>query len=416
MAHGNAQLVIGVDTHAHRHVAVALDTLGRHLARASFAASDTGNARLLAWACQHGQPVAAGVEGTGSFGYRLARYLLAHGVAVREVNRPDRARRRRVGKNDPLDAEHAAWAELPGQANAIPKNRDGVVVELRCLVVARRSAVKARTQATNQLRALLVGCDDTIRIRLGRLRKQHLARACIRLRAAGPAQLALRSLGRRWLALDAEIGELDQEITGLVTRVAPRLLDRHSVGVHTAAQLLITAGDNPDRLASEAAFAALCGTSPVEASSGKTTRLRLNRGGDRQANTALWTIANTRLIHEPRTRAYGAKRTAQGKTRKEILRCLIGRVFLPRSAWSGSCSSVGVRGMASLPSRQTASLSSATPGAPRPADRLQGHARSKGRTMRHRQHGPRHPASEHAIESRSRRCSWDGTGPAPHTT
>jgi transposase len=322
MAHSTTQLVIGVDTHADRHVAVALDTLGRHLATASFTASDTGNARLLAWACQHGQPVAAGVEGTGSFGDRLARYLLAHGVAVREVNRPDRARRRRVGKNDPLDAEHAARAVLAGDASAIPKNRDGAVGELRCLVVARRSAVKARTQATNQLRALLVGCDDTIRTRLRPLRKQHLARACTRLRAAGPAQLALRSLGRRWLALDAEIRELDRETTGLVTRVAPRLLNRHSVGVHTAAQLLITAGDNPDRLASEAAFAALCGTSPVEASSGKTTRLRLNRGGDRQANTALWTIANTRLIHEPRTRAYGAKRTAEGKTRKEILRCL----------------------------------------------------------------------------------------------
>src|SRR5215216_3032997 len=134
MAPTTAQLVIGVDTHADRHVAVALDTLGRHLATASFAASDTGNARLLAWACQHGRPVAAGVEGTGSFGYRLPRYLLAHGVAVREVNRPDRARRRRVGKNDPLDAEHAARAVLAGDASAIPKNRDGVVGELRCLV------------------------------------------------------------------------------------------------------------------------------------------------------------------------------------------------------------------------------------------------------------------------------------------
>jgi transposase len=163
MTKTTTQLVIGVDTHADWHVAVAVDTLGRRLATASFAASDTGNARLLAWACQHGQPVAAGVEGTGSFGYRLARYLAAHGVAVREVNRPDRARRRRVGKNDPLDAEHAARAVLAGDANAIPKNRDGVVGELRCLVVARRSAVKARTQATNQLCALLVGCDDAIR-------------------------------------------------------------------------------------------------------------------------------------------------------------------------------------------------------------------------------------------------------------
>jgi hypothetical protein len=186
--------------------------------------------------------------------------------------------------------------------------------------------------------------------------------------------------------------------------------------VETAGQLLVTAGDNPQRLRSEPAFAMLCAAAPLPASSGKTQRHRLNRGGDRQANSALHLIVVTRMRIDQRTKDYVARRIAQGHSKPEIIRCLIGRVFLPRSAWSGSCSSVGVRGMASLPSRQTASLSSATPGAPRPADRLQGHARSKGRTMRHRQHGPRHPASEHAIESRSRRCSWDGTGPAPHMT
>jgi transposase len=315
-------LVLGVDTHRDLHVAVLLDRLGRKLATASFGTSDAANAALLAWTGRHGQVTMAGVEGTGSYGYRLARQLLAAGIHVVEVNRPDRARRRRKGKNDPVDAEAAARAALAGDATAIPKCRNGAVGELRALVMARRSAIKARTQATNQLRALLVDGDDELRGRLGPLSKHHLAHACADLDANGGAlQLALRSLGRRWLALHQEITDLDQAIT-TVTRIAPRLLAHHSVGVHTAARLLLTAGDNPTRLRSEAAFAALCGTSPVEASSGKTVRHRLNRGGDRAANNALWTIAFVRLIHDPRTRAYAAKRTAQGSSRKEILRCL----------------------------------------------------------------------------------------------
>jgi transposase len=204
----------------------------------------------------------------------------------------------------------------------VPKDRNGAVGELRALVVARRSAIKARTQATNQLRALLVDGDDELRSRLGPLRKAHLARACTQLAPSAGLRLALSSLGRRWLALAEEITGLDAAITNRVRRTAPRLLERHSVGVQTAAQLLITAGDNPDRLHSEAAFAAICGASPVQASSGKTTRHRLNRGGDRAANSALWTIANNRLMHDPRSRAYAAKRTALGNSRKEILRCV----------------------------------------------------------------------------------------------
>jgi transposase len=303
------QLVVGVDTHRDLHVAVLLDRLGRKLVTASFGTSDAANAALLAWTGRHGQVTMAGVEGTGSYGYRLAQQLLAAGIQVVEVNRPDRARRRRKGKNDPVDAEAAARAVLAGDATAIPKCRNGAVGELRALVMARRSAIKARTQATNQLRALLVDGDDELRGRLGPLRKHHLAHACADLHPDGGAlQLALRSLGRRWLALHQEITDLDQAITTTVTRIAPRLL--------------LTAGDNPTRLRSEAAFAALCGTSPVEASSGKTVRHRLNRGGDRAANNALWTIAFVRLIHDPRTRTYAAKRTAQGSSRKEILRCL----------------------------------------------------------------------------------------------
>ena len=318
-----AQLVLGIDTHRDLHVAVLLDRVGRKLATAYFDTTDAANAALLAWTRRHGQVTIAGVEGTGSYGYRLAQQLIAHGIQVVEVNRPDRTRRRRKGKSDPIDAEAAARAVLAGDATAIPKCRNGAVGQLRALVMARRSAIKARTQATNQLRALLVDTDDELRGRLGPLRKHRLAHACADLDPAGGVlHLALCSLGRRWLALHQEITDLDQAITTTVTRTAPRLLARHSVGVHTAARLLLTAGDNPTRLRSEAAFAALCGTSPVEASSGQTVRHRLNRGGDRAANNALWTIAFIRLIHDPRTRAYAAKRTAQGSSRKEILRCL----------------------------------------------------------------------------------------------
>ncbi|HEX6676593.1 MAG TPA: IS110 family transposase [Actinomycetes bacterium] len=316
------QLVLGVDTHKDVHVVVLLDRLGRHLAAASFGTTDAANAELVAWTRRYGQVSAAGVEGTGSYGYRLAQHLADQGISVVEVNRPDRARRRRKGKSDPVDAEAAARAVLAGDAHAVPKDRNGAVGELRALVVARRSAIKARTQATNQLRALLVDGDDELRGRLRPLRKAHLARACAQLAPTAGLQLAMGSLGRRWLALNDEITGLDAAITTTLKRTAPRLLSRHSVGVQTAAQLLITAGDNPGRLRSEAAFAAVCGASPVEASSGKTIRHRLNRGGDRAANSALWTIANNRLMHDPRSRAYAAKRTALGNSRKELLRCI----------------------------------------------------------------------------------------------
>jgi transposase len=316
------RLVLGVDSHKDVHVAVLLDRLGRYLATASFGTTDAANRDLVTWTQRYGQVTTAGVEGTGSYGYRLAQHLSSHGIDVVEVNRPDRARRRRKGKTDPVDAEAAARAVLAGDAHAVPKDRNGAVGELRALVVARRSAIKARTQATNQLRALLVDGDDELRGRLRPLRKAHLARACAQLAPAAGLKLALASLGHRWLALDGEITTLDAAITKTLRRTAPKLLERHSVGVQTATQLLITAGDNPDRLHSEAAFAAMCGASPVQASSGKTIRHRLNRGGDRAANSALWTIANNRLMHDPRSRAYAARRTALGNSRKEILRCV----------------------------------------------------------------------------------------------
>ena len=315
-------VTLGVDTHKDVHVAAILDDLGRLIGTAAFKADDRGGEGMLSWARRHGELQTAGVEGTGSYGYRLAILLSGAGVRVFEVNRPDRSRRRRKGKSDPVDAEAAARAVLAGDARAIPKNRQGPVGSLRGLVVARRSAVKARTQAFNQIHALLVTCDDATRRRLDSLPHRRLAGACARLRPTDGCRVGLRSLGRRWLGLDTEIRTLDGHITAIVEGVAPALLERHGLGVHSAAQLLVTAGDNPERLKGEGAFAALCGCTPVEASSGKTVRHRLNRGGDRAANNALWTIAHVRMVHDPRTRAYAERRTALGNSRNEILRML----------------------------------------------------------------------------------------------
>jgi transposase len=316
------ELVVGVDTHKDVHVAVVLDRLGRRLAVRQFPATDAGNSRLAGWLTGLGPVTDAGVEGTGCYGYRIARLLADRGVRVWEVNCPDRSRRRRKGKSDPVDAENAARAVLAGEATAIPKDRSGFVGELRLLLRTRRSAVKARTQAANQIKAFLVDGDDELRARLHGLRKKRFGRACAALEPTDALRRALAALGRRWLALDAEARELEDSITTLITAHAPRLLARHGVGPVSAAQLLITAGGNPGRLRGDAALAALCGASPVEASSGNTNRHRLNRGGDRAANNALWIIAHVRTISDPRTRAFIAKRTTTGNSRKEIMRML----------------------------------------------------------------------------------------------
>lgn len=320
--HKHGQSVLGIDTHKYIHVAVALDGLGRHQGMLAFAASDAGAEELLAWADAHGAPLTAGVEGTGSYGYQLTRALQAAGVTVLEVNRPDRANRRRKGKSDPVDAEAAARAVLAGQATAVPKNREGAVEALRALTIARNSAVKATTTASNQIKALLVGADQELRDRILVKSLLELATRCSQLSPVSGLHAALSSLGRRWLLLHQEVLELDTMIRAQVRRTAPKLIERPGVGIHSAAQLLITAGGNPERLHSDAAFAALCGVSPVQASSGQTHRHRLSRGGDRAANNALWTIANNRMIHDVRTRDFAERRQATGDSRNDTLRVL----------------------------------------------------------------------------------------------
>ncbi len=329
MTSDRAEVFGGVDTHKDAHVAAAVDAAGRLLGTAEFVASAEGYRRCLDWLDSFGPVARVGVEGTGSYGAGLARRLAAAGIDVAEVNRPNRQMRRRRGKTDTVDAEAAALAVLRGEASAQPKSGDGPVEAIRMLQSARRSAIKARTQAANQICGLAVTAPDPIKDRVGGLRTSQIIEVCVRLRPAahsGPvapaAALALRTLARRHKALTAEIAELDCELRRLCQKANPALLGACGVGTDVAPSLLVAAGDNPTRMRSEASFAALCGTSPIEASSGQTTRHRLNRGGNRQANNALWRIAMTRLRIDQRTIDYAARRTAEGKTRREILRCL----------------------------------------------------------------------------------------------
>jgi transposase len=329
MAHPTPpRVTVGVDTHKDTHVAAARDQLGRRLGTTQVPASSAGYAQLLAWAHALGEVAAWGVEGTGSYGAGLARFLAAHGQRVVEVNRPDRQARRRRGKSDAVDADAAARAVQAGEATGVPKAQDGVVEMLRALRAARQTAVKARTQAINALKGLLVTAPAELREQLGGLPTGRLVGAAAELEVGtlttptAAARLALRGLAQRYQHLDAEIALLTEQLDALTARHAPKLRDLHGVGPDCAAALLIAAGDNPRRLHSEAAFAALCGTSPVEASSGKTRRHRLNRGGDRQANAALHRVVVVRLRWHQPTRDYATRRTTQGKTSKEILRCL----------------------------------------------------------------------------------------------
>jgi transposase len=329
MAHPTPpRVTVGVDTHKDTHVAAARDQLGRRLGTTQVPASSAGSAQLLAWAHALGEVAAWGVEGTGSYGAGLARFLAAHGQRVVEVNRPDRQARRRRGKSDAVDADAAARAVQAGEATGVPKAQDGVVEMLRALRAARQTAVKARTQAINALKGLLVTAPAELREQLGGLPTGRLVGAAAELEVGtlttptAAVRLALRGLARRYQHLDAEIALLTEQLDALTARHAPKLRDLHGVGPDCAAALLIAAGDNPRRLHSEAAFAALCGTSPVEASSGKTRRHRLNRGGDRQANAALHRVVVVRLRWHQPTRDYATRRTTQGKTSKEILRCL----------------------------------------------------------------------------------------------
>jgi transposase len=341
MAHPDAtRVTVGVDTHGDVHVAHAKDQLGRRLDTVSVPTTPSGYRDLLAWARGLGALDAWGVEGTGAYGAALARFLCDHGQVVVEVNRPDRAARRRRGKSDPLDAEAAARMVQTGEATVVPKAGTGQVEMIRSLRVVRASAMKARTQAINAIKALLVTAPDDLRQQLRDLSVTQLVRTAARLRPGAittptaAAKLAVRTLAERHQALSAEIKDLDTELDRLTAKTATPLVALFGVGTDSAGALLVAAGDNPDRLRSEAAFSMLCGSSPIEAS-GKTIRHRLNRGGDRQANAALYRIVMVRLRYDPTTRDYMARRLTQGKTKREVIRCL--KRYVAREVFAALC-------------------------------------------------------------------------------
>lgn len=322
------QVLLGVDTHKHEHVAAVITTIGGLLDVRTFPATSEGYIQILTWARSFGTLHRAGVECTGSYGAGLARFLHTSGIDVIEVNQPDKSLRRRHGKTDMVDAEAAARAVLSGRATGGAKSGDGPVEMLRLFKMAKNSAVKSRSQAINQLKAVIVTADDQLRQQLVGLSNPHLIRRCSQLRrgtttgTAAAVRHTLRLLARRIQHLTEEIEDLKAQIADAVGQAAPGLLEVQGVGPDSAAALLIAAGDNPQRLAHESSYAALCGVSPIEASSGQTRRRRLNRGGDRQANAALYRIVLSRLRWDQRTQDYLQRRMAQGRTRREAIRCL----------------------------------------------------------------------------------------------
>ncbi len=319
----------GVDTHQELHVAAALDQLGRVLGTAAFPTTVAGYRQLLAWLRQHGQLAKVGVEGTGSYGAALARHLAGNDVEVIEVARPNRQVRRRFGKTDVVDAIAAARAVLSGEATGVPKSHHGPVEALRTLKAVQRSGNKARTQALNQIHQLLITAPEDLRTRLRPLDRTDLLATCADFRIKpdddslhAMTRLALRELAQRVVHLDEQLTLVSKRLRRITAAAAPKLVAIKGVGPEVASTLLMTGGDNPQRMHSEAAFAALCGSNPIAASSGKTNRHRLNRAGDRQANSALWRIVIVRLSCDQRTRDYVDKRIKEGKSKTEAIRCL----------------------------------------------------------------------------------------------
>jgi transposase len=326
----NRFVIGGVDTHKDLHVAAVVDEYNRVLGSQCFPTTRHGYKQMLAWMRSFGQLRRVGVEATGTYGAGLLRYLQNAGVEVLEVTTPDSGDRRKRGKNDDLDAQNAAHAAFAGKRTVTPKTRDGMIESLRVLKACRKTAVAARRVALQMIHNTVVCAPDELRDTLRKLTRMELIRTLAAWRpdmtdyrnVASAYRIALKSLARRYLELHDEIADLDAMIAAIVDELAPALVTRNSIGHASAAQLLLTAGDNSERLHSEASFAALCGVSPVPASSGKTTRHRLNRGGDRAANSALHIIAIGRLRTDPRTKSYIAKRIAEGHSKLEAIRCL----------------------------------------------------------------------------------------------
>jgi len=323
------QIIIGVDTHKSKHIAFAIRHQGACLGRMTISADSQGHRDLEAWASGFGTVKAFDIEGTWSRGAGLSRDLLAMGHRALDVMRPNRQLRYLHGKSDSLDAESAARSVLNGQATALAKTQTGACETIRHFKIARDSAVKSRSQAMITLKTLIINAPAELRDTLDLIKGPiTLIRHIAALRPGkitsptASAKTAMRAIARRWLVLHEEIQAHGQELERMVREKAPDLMNSHGISTMTAAEMLILVGDNPERIKSEAALAKICGVCPIPASSGKTKRMRLNRGGNRHANAAIYIIAITRMRDHGATKSYIAKRTAQGKSKREIIRCL----------------------------------------------------------------------------------------------
>jgi transposase len=324
-----ASIIVGVDTHKAVHVAVAIDLLGSRLASCSASADRDGYAELVAWARTLGSIAAFGIEGTGSYGVGLASFVRRQALRVVEVSHCDRRKRRNNGKSDTIDAETAARSVLAGIATAVPKSADGAAEMVRQIKVARDTAVKAKSAAIITLKTLIVNAPGELREVLEPLTDRKLIDRCARLLPGGvisdttaSTKHALRALATRWLGLATEIEAHDAVLDTITQAAVPTLREAFGIGADSAAEMMIVAGDNPTRVRSEAAFAKLCGACPIPASSGVTNRHRLFRGGHRQANAALYRIVTVRMRWHQPTLDYVVRRTAQGLSKKDIIRCL----------------------------------------------------------------------------------------------
>jgi transposase len=329
MAKQHPKVIAGIDTHADTHHVAVISETGQHLADREFLAVGSGYRKIIEFITGFGPVAAVGVEGTGSYGAELARTLTREGIQVLEVMRPNRQGRRLRGKSDPLDAYQAAESALAGHGAATPKARDGAVECLRVLRAERNSAMRARVAVMTQAQNILVSAPEPMRAKYRGLGSAALMAVLEKTRPAGrisepthATAVVLKRLAVRYRNLEQELALIDAELDAIITVHAPLLRDLHGVGTEVASQLLVTAGDNPERIGTEARFAALVGVAPMPASSGKTTRHRLSRGGDRQANKAIHHVALVRMMSDTRTRTYVTRRRAEGKSTKEIMRCL----------------------------------------------------------------------------------------------
>jgi transposase len=320
----------GIDTHQDLHTAAVIGADGAVLGSESFSTTRAGYRAMLRWFRSHGEVLRVGVEATGTYGAGITRHLALAGIPVLEVTGPDKSFRRAKGKDDALDAVAAARAALTGQRVQVAKDRNGAVEALRVLRTTRKTAIKCRRAALQQRHNTIVAAPDELRDQLRNLTRMQRLRLCAAWRPDTlgyrdpviATKIAIKSLARRILNLNDEVADLDRLIEPLVEELGGNLTRREGVGIESAGEFIVVAGENPDRLRSEAGFAMLCGACPIPASSGKTQRHRLNRGGNRQANSALHIVVLSRMRMDPRTKRYVERRQAEGKTKREIMRCL----------------------------------------------------------------------------------------------